>query len=171
MGERLCIKTCNKGGFNKLPWLSSVGSQTADGFLWWHLTVSSPCPHMPCTYTHSQMCTCTIPHTHTGVKGKRIHSDLASCTLFHLVPNNEWSLNPGMDTEQAPSLTMKHTHQRHSHPVLKTDSSVAAISYHTCSNCQILHLGGDVEDFFTMAIIVSVLLFEGARVESLRRVV
>lgn len=67
---------------------------------------------------------------------------------------------------------MKHTHQRDTVIQFSEMPSVlAAVAYHTCSNCLIFHLGDGVEDFFTMAAIVSVLLLGGARVESLLSVV
>lgn len=92
------------------------------------LIVPSHAPDPQSIHTLKCACTCTHPHTHTGVKGKSIHSSLASCTLFHLVPNHEWSLHPGKDPKQGPTLSMKHTHQTHSNPILKNAFSV-------CSSC------------------------------------
>lgn len=88
----------------------------------------------------------------------------ASCTLFHLVPNHEWSLEWNLSRDpQSMTHTLTHTAIH----FLKMPSAVAAVAYHTCSNRQIVRLCDGVEEFLIMVAIVHVVLFGGAGVESL----
>ncbi len=155
-----------KGGLNKMPCLSSVvnplfpsplypSSQTDDVFLWWHLKVALSTHRAlprPGPYTH----------THTGVRGKSIHSCQPAAPPFTWCPimNGPW-----IQAWNLSQQSMTHTHA--AIHFSKMPSVFAAVAYHTCSNCQIVRLCDSVEEFLIMAAIVCVLLFGGAGVESL----
>lgn len=75
-------------------------------FLWWHLT-KWLCPLIMPSYAlnfsaiQPQTNVHTLPHTFTHrVRGSSIHLGLDSCTLFHLMPNQEWSLDAAMEPNQ-----------------------------------------------------------------------
>lgn len=96
-----------------------------------HTNVHALAPTHPHAHTHGH----THKHTHTKVRGKSIHSCLASCTLFHLVPNHEWSLIQAWNLSKD-WLSMTHTHTHAEQSTSQKCLRCLAVAYHTCSNCQ-----------------------------------
>lgn len=159
-------------------------------FLWWHLTkwlcpLIMPSHALDFSAIQPQTNVRTLPHTFTHrVRGSSIHLGLDSCTLFHLMPNQEWSLDAAMESNQGRlryvymhthtdiyiskyiyiyTHTNRHRQQSNSKKCLWWSSCL----YHTCSNCQIVYLCDGVEEFLIILTIVHVLLFGGGGSESL----
>lgn len=114
----LCLSSAVNLFFSPSPLYPS--SHTDDEFLWQRLKVALsiyhalPCPE-PSVYTHTNLHVLVPPfHTHTGVRGKSIHSCLASCTLFHLVLDHEWSLDRGMKPKEGPIKFDTHSNPQRS---------------------------------------------------------
>lgn len=86
-------------------------------FLWWHLTkwlcpLIMPSHALDFSAIQPQTNVRTLPHTFTHrVRGSSIHLGLDSCTLFHLMPNQEWSLDAAMEPNQGRlRYVYMHTH-------------------------------------------------------------